>query len=644
VSGQSHSAAVQTLALAVRHHQEGRFPEAEQLYRQILAAAPDHADALNFLAAVCYQTGRLTEAAAHWQRLTELQPGLAAAHFNLGLAYKDLGKLDDAASCFRRALGLQPDAAGLHYHLGTVLHLQGKLDEAITCWRRVAELNPKSAEAHFNLAVVYTDRENFAEAVACCRRAIALKSDFAEAHSTLGNALRETGDFDEAIAACRTAIALKPGLAEAHNNLGNALKDRGELDEAVASYRRAIELSPNFAKAHFNLGAVEELLGDFRYAESCFRAALSYDTGFAPAHYSLAKLLRGKLPDDELAAQRRLLADNSLPDKQRMLLHFGLAQVLDARGEYAAVAKHLQEAHAVQAAEWSNRGLGFDPEAHERLVTRIIEVCTPELFERMKGIGNQSEVPVFIVGLPRSGTTLIEQILAAHSRVFAAGEIRLVAETLAGFARPGGDFLSGLGQTNTAEIGHATSRHLEKLRAYNRAAPTIPADRIVDKLPDNYLYLGPLAVLFPRAKFIHCRRDLRDVAFSCWMTHFQEIRWANNEQHIVAQFRQYQRIMDHWRKVLTIPMLEIDYEAAVSDLDTTARRLIAWCGLDWEPNCLMFHEAKRPVSTASAYQVRQPIYDTSVQRWRHYERPLAGLFAQIDAIAPGLNQSLGGVF
>ena len=161
--------------------------------------------------------------------------------------------------------------------------------------------------------------------------------------------------------------------------------------------------------------------------------------------------------------------------------------------------------------------------------------------------------------------------------------------------------------------------------------------RVVDKLPENYLFWGPLAVLFPRARFIHCRRDLRDVAVSCWMAHFDEIRWANDQGHIAAHFSQYLRVVEHWRKVVPGPLLEIDYEQTVEDPESVARRLVAFCGLAWEPGCLDFHRAKRPVSTASAFQVRQPIYKTSVQRWRHYKHALASLLASVTSSHGGLS-------
>jgi tetratricopeptide (TPR) repeat protein len=651
----------EALAIAVQHCQAGRLQAAEQVYRQILALQPNHADAHYNLGNALKNQGKLDEALACYRRALELKPDFALAHYNLGNALRDQGKLDEALACYRRARELKPDFAAAHNNLGIALNNQGKLGEALACYRRALELKPDFAEAYNNLGIALKDQGKLDQAIACCRRALELKPDFAEAHNNLGAGLKVQGKLEEAIACCHRALELKPDFAEAHNNLGNALKDQEKLDQAILSYRRALELKPDFAEAHIslgnalkeqgkpdeavvsyrrllelkpdyaqahcNLGLALEEIGDLQGAEDSLRAALRHDSRLALAHYQLAALLGGKLPQQDLAAQRRLLEEVELPDAQRLFLHFGLAQVLDARGEYAEAARHLDRGNSLQLSEWRKRGREYDPKEYESLVTRMIVVSTPDFFQRVRGFGLESELPVFVVGLPRSGTTLIEQILAGHRQVFGAGELKLASDARAVLGGQGADFIAGLGQLDRETARRLASRHLERLRALNREAL-----RIVDKMPDNYLYLGLLASLFPRAKLIHCRRDLRDVAVSCWMTHLHEVHWANDQQHIASRFHEYQRMMEHWREVLPVPLLEVDYEETVADLEGVARRLVTWCGLAWEPACLEFHQAKRPVRTASAVQVRQPVFRTSVGRWKHYEHALAPLFARLQKV------------
>ena len=361
---------------------QGKLDEAVACYRRALELKPDYAEAHNNLGNALKEQGKLDEAVACYRRALELKPDYAEAHNNLGDALKDQGKLDEAVACYRRALELKPDYAEAHNNLGNALKDQGKLDEAVACYRRALELKPDYAEAHNNLGIALKEQGKLDEAVACYRRALELKPDYAEAHNNLGVAFKDQGKLDEAIACYRRALELKPDYAEAHNNLGNALKDQGKLDEAVACYRRALELKPDYAEAHGNLGNALEEMGDLQGAEDCFRAALRHDPRFAFAHYKLAELLGGKLPEQDLAAQRcaGLLERRELTDAQRLLLHFGLAQVLDARGEYAEAAEHLDRGNALQLAEWRKCGQEYDPKEYEFLVTRMIAVCTPDFF------------------------------------------------------------------------------------------------------------------------------------------------------------------------------------------------------------------------------------------------------------------------
>ena len=608
----------EALSIAMRHHNAGRLQAAEQICRQILAVEPDHADALHLLGVVAYQLGKHQVAIEYIGRAIGLKGTNAAFHSNLGAAFKEQGKLEEAIACYRRALELKPDYPEAHNNLGAALRDQGKLDEAIACCRRALELRPNYLEAHNNLGAALQGQGKLDEAVACYRRALELKPGCAEAHNNLGRALQDQGKLDQAVACFRRALELKPDFADAHNNLGTVFKDQGKLDEAIACCHRALDLKPDNAKAHNNLGSALEEMGELHAAEDSFRAALRYNPRYALAHHQLAELLGGKLPEHDLVAQRRLLEEVVLTDEERLLLHFGLARVLDARGEYAEAAQHLDRGNSLQLAEWRKGGREYDPQEYESFVSRIIGASTPDFFERVRGFGLDSQLPVFVVGLPRSGTTLIEQILASHSQVFGAGEISLARDTALALGGPGNDFIKGFSRLDRQTVARLASQHLGRLRAFSCTAL-----RIVDKMPENYLYLGLLASLFPRAKFIHCRRDLCDVAVSCWMTRFREVRWASDQQHIVTRLQQYQRVMEHWRKVLPVPLLEVDYEETVADLEGVTRKLVDWCGLAWEPACLEFHKAKRPVRTASVVQVRQPVFRTSVGRWKHYEHTLA---------------------
>ena len=313
-----------------------------------------------------------------------------------------------------------------------------------------------------------------------------------------------------------------------------------------------------------------------------------------------------------------------LPGRSAML--FGLAHVFDARAEFARAADSAAGANAMQLADFRRRGRAYDPTEHKLFVDRLLEAFTPEFFERVRGWGLETERPVFVVGMPRSGTTLVEQILASHRRVFGAGELQLARNTFRALPEVtgrGGLPHECLEHLDREALGYLAREHLQRLAARNASA-----DRVVDKMPENTLYLGLMAALFPRAKFIHCRRDLRDVAFSCWMTNFDRLRWACDQHHIASRAAQYNRVMDHWRRVLPVPVFEVDYESIVAGLEDVSRELVGWCGLEWDPACLEFYETRRPVRTASAAQVRRPIYSNSIGRWKNYERALAGLFAE----------------
>lgn len=651
------------LATALQHQQAGRKQAAEQIYRGILQDDPRQPDAWHLLGLLAHEmgqsglaieyiqrairlkyhasafhnnlgvvyraSGKLTEAVASYRQAIALQRDYADAHNNLGNALRDQHKPEEAIASFRQALKFRPQFAEAHNNLGNALRDVGQLDLAIASYRRAIGARPDYAKAHLNLGAVYKDQGQLEAAIDCFHKALELKPDFAEAHNNLGFALREQGKLDEAEACCRRALELDSELAEAHINLGNVLRLQGQIDEAVDCYRRALAINSDFAEAHSNLGDALIEFGLLPQAEASFRLALKLRPDFGPALSGLAMLLRGKLPDADLAALEQQIAQGRANDGLRAELLFALAHVLDARGQYARAAENLSEANALRlklAAE------PYEPAAHDRFIGKLFEVFDRGFFERLAGGGLDSAQPVFVFGLPRSGTTLIEQILASHSQVYGAGEVQLARdsfEALPGLLERKGGPLDCVPYLDPAALQRLGERHLAGLAAADKRG----AKRVVDKMPENYLFLGLLAVMFPRATFIHCRRDLRDVAVSCWMTDFHDVPWSNAHEHIASRFHDYRRTMEHWRGLLPVTIHDAVYEETVTDLEGVARRLIAACGLEWEPACLDFHRTSRPIRTASVSQVRQPVYQKSIGRWQHYELALADLLARLPASA-----------
>jgi tetratricopeptide (TPR) repeat protein len=606
---------------------QGKGEAAVAQFQEALRLRPEAPMVHNNLGNALRLQGDKAQALAAFRQALQLDPGLAEAHSNLGQLLLELHQPDQAVGHCREAVRLRPDFPEARNNLGNALRELGRLQEARACYAEALRLNPDLALTYSNLGQSLQEEGKLDDAVGWYQRGLQLEPGSARIHCNLASALEEQDKHAEARAAYETALRHDPSYAEAHNGLGLVLHEQGHYEAAKARYREAIRLRPDLAAAHCSLGTILEELNEFDAAQLCFREALRHDPGHAGAHGQLATLLRGRLPEADQADMQERLADPNLPASKRLALHFGLAQVLDARGDYAQAADHLQQANALRRAEWHKRGQDYDPAEHTRFVEDLLAAFAPEYFERVRGFGVETERPVFIVGLPRSGTTLIEQVLASHSQVFGAGELRFARDTFESLPRvlgreaPPIECVAGL---DRAAAGRLAEQHLERLSGLNAEAL-----RVADKMPDNYLYVGLLATLFPQAKLIHCRRDLRDVAVSCWMTNFRQIRWAFDPGHIASRFGAYRRVMDHWRRVLPVPLLEVDYEETVADLEGVARRLVAFCGLEWEQACLAFHENRRPVRTASVSQVRQPIYQRSVARWKHYENALASLFAQL---------------
>jgi tetratricopeptide (TPR) repeat protein len=606
---------------------QGNTDAAVAQFREAQRLKPAVAMVHNNLGNALRLQGDKDQAVAQFQWALRIDPNLAEAQSNLGQLLLEMHKPDDALHHCQEAVRLRPNFPEAHNNLGNVLRELGHLEEAKNCYKEALRLNPNLAMTYNNMGQALQEESKLDDAAAWYQQGLQREPNSARIHCNLAGLLEEQEKHAEAITRYDIALGLDPNYAEAHNGLGFVLHEQGQYEEARAKYSEAVRLKPDFAPGHCNLGNVLEELGEFEPALACFREALHHEPDQPAALAQMATMLRGKLPDADLDAMRKALANPRLTPGKRAALRFGLAQVLDAKGIFAEAGEHLREANALTLAEWQKRGKEYNAPEHAQFIDEVIATFTPEYFERVRGFGLDSERPIFIVGLPRSGTTLTEQILASHSKAFGAGELRFVREDFE--ALPTAMNSTATSMDCVRMLDHAASQrvaqqHLDRLRERNADAL-----RVADKMPDNYMYLGLITVLFPKAKLIHCRRDLRDIAVSCWMTNFRHIPWANSPEHIASRFHQYKRVMEHWQNVLPMPVLEVGYEETVEDLEGVARKLIAWCGLEWEPACLAFHETRRPVRTASVTQVRQPIYKRSVARWKHYEPSLADLFAKL---------------
>ncbi|MCE9564162.1 MAG: tetratricopeptide repeat protein [Planctomycetes bacterium] len=607
----------------------GQFEEAVVAFKDAIELRPDFALAQNNLGGVYREMEKPDEALAAYREAVRLAPDLALALSNLGQSLLEKNEKDEAEKYCKEAVRLQPAFPEGLSNLGNVLRAKENLKDAKDCYRIALQMRPNVAMIHGNLGQALQQEGSLDEAIKCYEHAVALDSKSSRFESYLASAYAEKDDYERAIKHYRRALNLKPDFAEAHNGLGSVQHELGDFKAAIASFEESLRLKPDFADAYSNLGAAYAELGDMNKASAYYREALKHDPEYAGALAVIATHERDKTPIEDINKMNEFLEREHLTEWKRSTLHHGLAHYYDAKKEYKLAADHAAKGNAIRKELWIRQGKGYSSDDHSGFVTFLMKQFQPPFFERVKGWGLDTEVPVFVVGMPRSGTTLLEQILGSHPRVFGAGEMSIAKDTFDQLPKWMDKQIAPslcIPDVTKEIIQKAGNEHMSHLRPLH---PT--ADRIVDKMPDNYMWLGFLAAIFPKAKFIYSKRDLHDVAVSCWITNFKQIRWASDQVDIANRIRNHMRLMEHWKKVLPVPILEIEYENTVEDLEGVARKMIDFVGLEWDPACLAFHESKRTVRTASLSQVRQPVYKRSVQRWKNYSEALKPLFDIIDA-------------
>jgi tetratricopeptide (TPR) repeat protein len=498
---------------------------------------------------------------------------------------------------------------------------QGNLQSAVEIYHLIAARVPNSAEVHNNLGVLLQLLKRYDDALSSYDKAIVLKPDYANAHFNRAVTLKLLKRFDESLASYDHAIALNPAHAEAHNNRGALLQDMRLHDQALASYDRAITVKPDYAVAYNNRGTLLMSRGDMAEAEKMFRKALELNPDFSDPLHSLSVMRRfQKSPDPEVKEILALLKKPGLPPENQEQLYFTLGKIYDDSGLYDEAFGYFQQANQIR-----NGSVSYHPENVTKLANDIIEVFNRDFLNQPFAFSSQNKLPLFIVGMPRSGTTLLAGILSNHRAIATAGEL---ADMM--------DYASHLGEMLGTKIPYPqAAKHLtpavaaQIIQEYEKrlkrdARPDVL--HVIDKNPLNFRHIGLIAMLFPQARIIHCTRDPMDTALSNYFTRFPlSLDYAFDLKNIGHFSREYARLMAHWRTIPTLKMMDVSYEDMISQTEPTVRAMLDFMGLEWDERCLAPHTNPSPVETASQWQVRQPIYQHSLGRWRHYEKYLEPL-------------------
>jgi tetratricopeptide (TPR) repeat protein len=603
---------------------QGLVDEGLAAARRAAAAGARRAGLWLSLARLLIVADRLDEARDALERALALEPRSIEALNNLGTVLQRLDRPDLAAARYRDALALDPDNAEVLSNLAAALAKLGEYDEGLALARRAIALKPAFPNPYVHAALIEIDRSRFRAALGWIDAAPAGTQDEATILVMRANILRELHRSEEGIAVCRRAIALQPGSSDAHKAEGLLLRELGRDHEALAAFDRAFSLAPTQGMPLALKADLMMELGRRHEAAALADLASAIEPSSAIIWYTRALTRQFAVEPPELAAMEALLAKVPAPPYvERLHLHFAMGGAYLEASDAERAFRHLHEGNRLK------RGLlSYDVAADERRMAAIADAFPPALMAAAPEGGLADDRMIFIVGMPRSGTTLVEQILASHPRIHGAGELHhLDAAIERAAAAKGRDSLGLMADLEPEDLRGIARDYLARVGE-------LPARkaRIVDKMVTNSLYAGIIRLALPRARIIHCRRNPVDTCLSCYSKLFaagQEFSYDLAE--LGRYHRAHDRLMAHWRRVLPAQcLLEVDYEDVVGDLETAARRLIAFCGLRWSSRCLRFHETKRPVRTSSMLQVRKPLYRTSVDRRRHFAEHLAPLIQAFD--------------
>jgi tetratricopeptide (TPR) repeat protein len=613
---------IDSLQAGLKCYQQGNLEAAEKHFRRLVSRDSRNVHGLNLLGMVCVNTGRHEEAVQLITQALKIKPVDAQAHGNIGLAYQRMEKLALAEHHFRKSIEINANNPAMWNSLGNVLREKGQASEAVKVYESTLKVNGNYAQCWTNLSQALVDLGEFDRAFQAVSRALQIDPGLAESHNQLAEVYRKTFKFDLAISSYQKSLELDPTLYESMLGLATVYRESEDPEAALTVLSRLIALHPGHAKAHTVLGVLKEQLGDLVAAADCFKKSIALAPNAISPHFHLSSIKGRKSSEDEILAMERLQKITDLSREDRADLHFGLGEAYDQQGQTDKAFKAWLTANQIKAERFP-----YDPEKrkqHRDLTLTHSQALATKFTEAPSQEARQL---VFVIGMPRSGTSLTDQILSSNTHVSSLGEVGYADEMavqvnkLTGNLYPQG--LSGLTQKDISVLG---ADFLKKIPLKHSDFQVL-----IDKTPMNFQFLGLLAEVFPGAKFIHCRRNPMDNCFSIFKLSFANHQeYAHDLTALGRHYRLYEGMMDKWKEMYPQRILDVYYEDTVADIEEQCVRLVEFLGLNFEPKMLEFYSSERLVRTPSASQVRQPIYKSSVQAWKKYEEHLGPLIAALD--------------
>ena len=629
----------QALLKAKFYVKRGEVEEAQKLYQMVLQAFPKNKRAQQGLVALntpkqsidvpgppqeainqlinLYNQGQMAAVIEQATPMTEQYPEAFMIWNILGAANKGLNRVADASKAFSKVTELNPNYADGFNNLGIILKEQGKLDEAIASYNKALAIKPDYAEACNNMGNALQDQGKLDKAMEAYNKALAIKPDYAEAYNNMGNALQDQGKLDEAIEAFNKALAIMPDYAGAYYDMGNALQEQGKLDEAVDAYNKALATKPDHAGAYNNMGNALQDQGKLDEAIQAYTKALSLKPDYAAAHRNLSLFIKYKPNHLQVTTVGEMIKRSDLKDDDRCNLHYAFAKMNEDIGKLDVAFKNY-----VAGGKLRKKLLSYDLK-QDQLAFCQIKATAPKLKDTLlnKHIEVTPHTPIFILGMPRSGTTLVEQIISSHSKIHGAGELSFLGR----FAAP---ISLGNQIINSDSIFQVRTAYLNELDKASNGSPFV-----TDKLPHNFLHIGLILKAFPEAKIIHVKRNPAATCWSNFKNYFvvEGLGYSCDLEDAVGYFKLYQDLMVFWDGLYRDQIYHLDYDRLTFEQEMETRKLIEYIELDWEDTCLKPHENQRSVRTASQQQVRKKVYSGSSDAWLKFEPYLEGVFDELRA-------------